>query len=146
MGLISIHSDEFADIVTAYLLDMLRDEENLPANADFRKLVKIMKDKGVKPHLYNSFITMGSTTRVNYKRIKQSLLDDDKDSKILITKGTTDYIKEDQDFDRELCKQVFRKIKEVRFKHPSKVLTEERIDKIIDYCVQQKKKKEENNG
>jgi hypothetical protein len=49
----------------------------------------------------------------------------------------------ESDFDRDLCKRIFRKVKEVRFK-TSKPITEERLDKIIDYCI--KEKEEQNNG
>lgn len=47
-----------------------------------------------------------------------------------------------QEFDRDLCKRIFRKVKEVRFK-TSMPITEEKLDKIIDYCI---KEKEEQNG
>ncbi|NIU01252.1 MAG: hypothetical protein GWN01_10095, partial [Nitrosopumilaceae archaeon] len=48
-----------------------------------------------------------------------------------------------EEFDRELCKRIFRKVKEVRFK-TSKPITEERLNKIIDYCI--KEQEENKNG
>lgn len=138
MSNISVHPDEFADIVVAYLLDIIRDDDMMPDNERFQTFMKIMEARGLKLASYSAFIDMGTDTRIKYKRIKPAL-ESKGTVRIEITKGETPYINED--FDRELCKQVFRKIKEVRYKHPSKVLTEDRIDKIIDYCVQQKKEK-----
>ena len=147
MADIKIHPDEFADIMAAYLLDMLRDDANLPDNGEFKKLISFLTDKGVKSVLYNHFINSESTTRIKYKRVKDGLLGEGGQvTRIIVTKGDTDYIKEDEAFDRDLCKQIFRTIKEVRMKHPSKILREDRIDKIIDYCIEQKKKREEHNG
>lgn len=149
MGTISLHPDEFADIAMAYLYDMLRDEQNMPENEEFQELIGKMKNTGIKTYLYNYFISRHTDTRVKYKIVKKSLLGDGgAEGRIIVNKGTTDHINEEYEFDRELCKQIFRKVKEVRFKHPSKVLTEERIDKIIDYCVEQKKKRmeEQQNG
>ena len=140
MSIIKIHPDEFADIVTAYLLDMMRDDENLPDNDDFKKLIETLHDKGAKSPIYHNFISMNGMTRIKYKRIKNALMGEG-ETKIIVTKGDTEYINEE--FDRELCKQIFRTIKEVRFKHPSKILREDRIDKIIDYCIEQKKQQEE---
>jgi len=147
MSAIKIHPDEFADIVTAYLLDMLRDEANLPDNDDFKSLVKSLKEKGVKTPVYHNFISMNGMTRIKYKRVKKALLGEGEgETRIIVTTGDTQYINEDT-FDRELCKKIFRTIKEVRMKHPSKILREDRLDKIIDYCVQQKKnQQEEHNG
>jgi hypothetical protein len=143
MSTIKIHPDEFADVMMAYLYDMLRDEENLPNNEDFKYLVDQLDKKGIRPLLYNHYLGMNSHTRIRYKMVKKALMGDgDINSKIAITKGNTDYINEEE-FDRDLCKHIFRTIKDYRFKHPSKVLTEERIDKIIDYCVTQKMKQQE---
>ena len=149
MAIINVHPDEFADIVMAYLLDMIRDEEMRPDNERFEKFIELMDARGMKALTYSAYLNMNTDTRIKYKRMKKAIDGDGKDStRIVITKGETDYIQEEQDFDRELCKQIFRKIKEVRFKHPSKVLTEDRIDKIIDYCIEQKKKnqEEQDNG
>lgn len=41
-------------------------------------------------------------------------------------------------FDRELCKRIYRKIKECRYKKRTGIITEEDIDKIIDYCLKEK--------
>lgn len=44
----------------------------------------------------------------------------------------------DAPFDRDLCKRVFRKIKEVRYTKRTGIIKEEDVDKIIDYCIREK--------
>lgn len=146
--IINVHSDEFADLVMAYLLDMVRHENMRPDNERFQKFIKVMDGRGLKQAAYGAFLEMDTNTRIKYKWMKPSIDGKGKGgTRLEISTGETKYIKEeDTEFDRELCKQIFRMIKEVRFKHPSKVLNEDRIDKIIDYCVEQKKKREEQNG
>ena len=142
MAIISVHPDEFADLVMAYLLDMTRDDSMLPDNPRFKKFIKIMGDRGMKTMSYEAFLEMNTDTRIKYKRMKDSITADGKNgTKIVISKGETEYVKEEV-FDRELCKQIFRKVKDVRFRK-SIAITEERLDKIIDFCVEQKGKHKE---
>lgn len=144
MPSITVNTEEFADIVVAYLLEMLRDETKVPDNTRLKEVLNLMSQTGLKSSLYESFITMDMDTRTKYKVIKDAIHDKGS-SNILINVGTVD--SKSVEFDRELCKQIFRTIKEVRFKQPSKILREDRIDKIIDYCIEQKKKHtEEQNG
>lgn len=145
MPIINVHSDEFADLVMAYLLDMVRHEEMRPDNERFTQFIEQMEARGLKNASYSAFLDMNTNTRIKYKRLKPSLIGEGS-ARVEISSGDTSYINEEEEFDRELCKQIFRKIKEVRFKHPSKVLHEGRIDKIIDYCVEQKKQQKENNN
>jgi len=149
MSIVNVHPDEFADLVIAYLLDMVRDEEMHPDNDRFKEFISKMDKVGLKTYAYRAFLDMETTTRIKYKRMKDSITADGDGggTRIIISKGQTDYINEEEvPFDRELCKKIFRTIKEVRFKHPSKVLREDRIDKIIDHCIKQKKQQEEQNG
>lgn len=145
MSTINIHPDEFGDIIIIYLLDMIRNDDMLPDNERFKELIDIMDGRGLKQIVYKSFLEMDTTTRIKYRRIKSSISGDGNGvARILISKGDTDYITEESlTFDRDLCKQIFRTIKNYRFKNPSKILRENRIDEIIDYCIEQKKKREE---
>ena len=146
MPIINTKSDEFADLVMAYLMDMARDPDNLPDNDRFKEFIKIFDARGLETICYGKYLKMSSETRIKYKRMKPSVIKDGASAsttRIQISQGDTPNINEENEFDRELCKKIFRKIKEVRFKHPSKVLTEDRIDKIIDYCVEQHKKQQE---
>lgn len=139
--IIDVKPDEFADLVMAYILDMIRHEEHLPDNDRFKDFINKMESKGMKQEVYRSFINMNTETRIKFKRIKKYLHSEGEGvARIEIGSGATPYVNEE--FDRELCKKIFKKIKEVRWQHPSKVLTEDRIDKIIDYCIE----KEKNNG
>jgi hypothetical protein len=138
--IINVKPDEFADIVIAYLNDMTHDKNALPDNERFRDFIKSLP--ALKTQSYKHFLDMNSDTRIKYKFMKKSVHGDggSSSSRIEISNGSTDYINED--FDRELCKKIFRKVKDVRWNEPSKPITEERLDKIIDYCIE----KEKNNG
>ena len=86
------------------------------------------------------------TTKRIGKKERNTVLDKTLKSLGKVAKRTVG-IKESEeiqsDFDRDLCKRIFRKVKEVRYK-TSMPITEERLDKIIDYCIREKEEK--NNG
>ncbi len=142
--MININSEEFADIVVSYILDMSRDDSILPDNERFRKFITIMKDRGIKTEAFNVFVDMDAETRSKYRQIKSSIDGISDYVDVRITRYTTHGMtRESVRFDRELCKKIFRTIKEVRFNNPSKVLNETRIDKIIDYCIKQKEEQKD---
>lgn len=138
-----IHVDpyEFADIILNFLLEAVRDEEFLEGNPRFKDIVEHLNKKGFKTKLLQKYLMMDVKTRIKYKRIKDVFSGG---STVRINIGQDKQIKEENEneFDRELCKRIFRKVKEVRFK-TSKPITEERLNKIIDYCI---KEQEEQNG
>lgn len=137
--IINVKPDEFADLVMAYLLEMMRHDELMPDNDRFKDFIDKMNGKGMKQEAYRNYIEMNADTRIKFRRVKDYLFEEGHGTaRIEIGSGVTPYVNEE--FDRELCKKIFRTIKEVRFKRPEKVLTEERIDKIIDYCIEQKEK------
>lgn len=138
MSQIHVLPDEFADLVIAFLLEAIRDDEVVANNERFRELVHWLEKRGAKTQLLQDYLEMDAETRVKYKRIKNTFKGGES-SRINI--GQDKQLKED--FDRELCKRIFRKVKEVRFK-TSKPITEERLNKIIDYCI--KEQEEQNNG
>lgn len=162
MSQIHLTPDEFADLAMAFLLDAIRNEELLEDNEEFRLFLKSMDNKGMKSELMKRYLRMDGESRLRYKKI-QDVFRGGNSSKINIEQDTslrdngettTDKIidvakkliglkRTNEDFDRELCKRIFRKVKEVRFK-TSKPITEERLDKIIDYCINERE--EQNNG
>ena len=116
MSSITVEPEEFADIIIAYLFDMLRDEDKIPDNERIQKVMDIMKKTGLKTHLYQAFISMDTDTRVKYKRVKGAIHGEGNSNTLIkVLNGDKERIVDsvEQDFDRELCKQVFRKIKEV---------------------------------
>jgi len=136
-GQIHVSPNEFADIVMAFLLDMIRNESNELNNERLEDFLHFLESTGGKMKLTQKFLRMNSETRIKYKRIKDSFYEG-RTSRINISE--TDKIQEESEFDRELCKRIFRKVKEVRFK-TSKPITEERLNKIIDYCIKEKEEK-----
>ncbi len=161
MSQIRLDPDEFADIIMAFLLDALRDDDMLKNNERFREFIHMADSKGMKSELTRKFFDMNAEQRLKYKLIKDvfrggqsSKLNIEQDTSLKHT--TVDKVvdvakklvglkrkRANEDFDRELCKRIFRKVKEVIFK-TSKPITEERLDKIIDYCINEQE--EQNNG
>lgn len=150
MNQITVSSSEFYDVIIALILDMIKYDNITTDNERWNEFIEYA-DRQLSHVVRRNYIEMNGNERIKFKILKKAL-ESNKESKInIVRKSVTNLSEEDaneddNEFDRELCKQIFRKIKEVRFKHPSKVLTEERIDKIIDYCVEQKKQQEEQNG
>ena len=167
MSQIQVDPEEFADIVLIFLQDSMR-EGLLPENERFTKFIGQLEKKGFKTHLLQHYLDMSSQTRVKYKRIKQTFAGGDS-SKINIIHqsfdpnaalknnpkdgivkktiktlkrsiGLKEEILMESDFDRDLCKRIFRKVKEVRFKS-SMPITDEKLNKIIDYCILEKENK-----
>ncbi len=164
MSQIHVEADEFADIVMLFLQESMR-EDMIKGNPRYDSFIDKLEKKGFKTILLNNYLKMDADTRVKYKRIKdvfdggaKSIIYIEKEDKLKsketdgIVKKTIKTLKKSiglkeetqpQEFDRELCKRIFRKVKEVRFK-TSMPITEERFNKIIDYCI--KEKEEQNNG
>lgn len=162
MSQIHLEPDEFADLAMAFLLDAIRDETLLKDNEEFRAFLKSMDNKGMKSELMKRYLHMNGESRLRYKKIQDvfrggnsSKINIEQDRSLEDSKETvTDKIvgvakkalglkRANEDFDRDLCKRIFRKVKEVRF-NTSKPITEERLDKIIDYCINERE--EQNNG
>jgi len=160
MSQVHVKPDEFADLVMLFLLESIRDDNLLGGNEQFREFVHKIDQRGLKNELMKQYLSMNGEQRLRYRKLKPvfeggssvkiNILQD----KSLSGKDTTvvdkviDYAKKsigvkNEEFDRELCKRVFRKVKEVRFK-TSKPITEERLDKIIDYCINEQE--EQQNG
>lgn len=134
--IVDVHPDEFADIVMAYLFDMLRNKSDRPNNPRFDEFLDKMDGRGMRTLLYKEYLLFAADTRIKYNRMKSSST-----NRIEISSGVTPYLREE--FDRELFKKIFRKANEIRFKS-CKVITEERLDKIIDYCLE--RQEEQQNG
>ena len=153
MANITITADEYADILLISLLDALREDTPLEQNPRFKEFVELLKKRSFKPFLFTAYLETDTTNRVKYKMMKKSLASSST-TRITIT-GAADTEEEvlsikqklkklvglseqmDAQFDRDLCKQIFRKVKDVRYKS-GKPITEERLDKIIDFCINEK--------
>lgn len=141
MSQIHVDPEEFADIVLNFLLEGLRNKgEFLEGNERWDEFMTYLDGHGGKPRLMLDFLHMDAETRVKYKRIQKVFTGGDS---VRINIGQDTKLQESGEFDRELCKRIFRKVKEVRFKK-SMPITEERLDKIIDYCINEQE--ERRNG
>lgn len=149
MSNITVTSDEFGDLIQILLLDAVRGDISLEKNERFAELSKLLEKRSAKPMLFNNYLEMDTHTRVQYKRLKKSLEEGtnaritiigEKKEEETITKklkklvGLGEQI--DANFDRELCKKVFKRVKDYRFK-AMKPVTEKRLDRIIDMCIQE---------
>lgn len=136
MSQIRVTPEEFADLAIVFLMENLKSDDPIVDNERWNSLVELMEDRGVKPAVMKSYLKMDADTRVKYKRIK-NVFDGGESAKINIAgskEGKPDSIA--TDINKKFIKKVFKKIKEVRYR-TSMPMTEERVDKIIDYVAKQ---------
>ena len=75
MSSISVSPEQFQDVLTAYLLDLLVNE-NPTDNVEFDVVLKKMKNAGLKSNLLTMFLDMPGQSRILYKMIKPVLMKD----------------------------------------------------------------------
>lgn len=73
MTTLNLTPEGYSDLVVSFLLDkLLHPDEVAAEDEDFNKLAEKMKNMGLKPHLTKHYINMNSTSRMNYRRIKDA--------------------------------------------------------------------------
>lgn len=148
MSQVSLTKEEFLDYIMILMLESIRNESKYSTdNESWNTFIQVLKDRGLKAQLLTRFLDMDANSRMKYKRTSQLFEGTTKNElKMYINVDKT--VKESQEIqqvDRELCKSIYRKVQEVRFK-TSMPITDEKLDRIIDYCIEQKKKREEQNN
>lgn len=107
MATIVITGDEFGDFTISFLLDAMINDEILPDNEAFQRVVKNMERKGMKAVLLQEFLRFKSQQRIQYKRIKPSFEEGNKGSNI-INITNTGFVKEDIEIKETLQKEQVR--------------------------------------
>lgn len=136
MSAFSTDPSEFMDIIICMLLDAVKHGDEFEMNDRWTKLINQGKLLGIKTIVYFIYLTTDVNARIKYKMLASALR---------AKKGCYIHIRATEDepefetlapaksVNKDLVKKIFKKVKEVRFK-TSMPITEERLDKIIDYC------------
>lgn len=137
MAGIRVSPDEFADIVVAFLLDnIMHPDEVLPGNIEFDYITDKMKMAGMKAPLMSYYIDTSSITRGKYKMIRDSFIDENKQSSIVIS-GEIMKVPDEKTTIKNIVKQTLRVIKAHKMRRNNGMpLNEEIVDKIIDKILE----------
>ena len=130
MAAIKINPDEFVDIMVAFLLDKMMEEDVvLPGNEQFDELIDLMTRLGIKPFLLKHYIRSSPVLRNKYKVIRKSFIDRSHRSSIDIA-GTADDKKKSSLAGK--IKKIIKLVNNSKTRNLGVPLTEEKIDVIID--------------
>jgi hypothetical protein len=72
---VNLTPEEFSNFVASYLLDCLLHIDEINMSDDFREIVDVLDNKGMKSFLLMKYLKMDSNERLNYKRIRKSVTD-----------------------------------------------------------------------
>ena len=88
MSKINVSTDEFANIVVAFLLDkLLHPSEIVPTNEEFDTLSGKMYGKGLRALFMQYYLGLHASMRVKYKRLKKVLSGEADAAQIHISKA-----------------------------------------------------------
>ena len=71
---VDLTPEEWGDFVAIFLLDSMVHEDILYDNEEFRKLVDNLAGKGAKSVLLKYYLDLPSNQRVDYRRVRDSLI------------------------------------------------------------------------
>lgn len=143
MSKITVSPEEFADIVVCFLYDQLRNEDGmLPNNEEWQAFSKLLKQKGVGPISMQYYTGLNTGIRMEYKRIKDMFHKSITGNSTIIIRGPQEPIQkspEKKSKVKDIVKKVVRLLKNER-KRTGWPINEEKMDKIIEYVVEQEEK------
>jgi len=74
MAKIDLNNDSLGDWVISFLLDCLLNPDEIKfKNDDFNDFIDLLDNRGFQPHLLKYYLGTNSSTRMNYKRIRNVL-------------------------------------------------------------------------
>lgn len=139
MAGIKVTTNEYADIVIAFLLDaMMESDKVLPDNHEFHYIIKKMQKGGLKAPLMSYYLDTSSITRGKYKVVRKSFTGESPVNNIYITQSPDDDSSSDRkETIRNIVKQTLRIIKSHKLQRNSGMpLNEKTVDKIIDKVLE----------
>lgn len=144
MSTVNLTPEEVPDFVVAFLMDNFKNEELLRENPLWAKYMDNLKAKGVEAQTVQYYLHMDSETRLKYKRISKVFDGKVQSAKIQIQPNESEDKKRRKKNSklRQIIKTVFKIVKEERYR-TSMPITEQKMDKIIDYVVKQEEDTEE---
>lgn len=86
MGQIIVSPEDFQDVLTAYLLELLI-HGNPTNNELFSEIVEKMRKAGLKANLLTMFLDMNAQNRVLYKMIRNPLMKESSSRSVITVSG-----------------------------------------------------------
>ena len=72
---INVTPEEFSNVIISYLLDCILHKDEINMSEEFEEVVDILDMKGSKAFLLMKYLRMDANERMNYKKIRKSLID-----------------------------------------------------------------------
>lgn len=140
MSAFTTKPSEFLDICICMLMDAVRHKNEFVTNDKWQSFLREGMLLGIKSVIYPLYLKTDPDARIRYKMLAKTLRGDG-GCYIHITSEEGDEpepLPSSKVVNKDLIKKIFKKVKDVRFK-TSMPITEERLNKIIDYVVQKEK-------
>jgi len=83
MAKVNLKPEEWGDFIVIFLLDAIIHDNILDDNENFRKLINNLEKKGAKPIFLKYYLDLPASLRVDYKRVRNSIIGKDTSSAIL---------------------------------------------------------------
>ena len=155
MATIVINGEEYGDITISFLLDAMVNDNILPENEAFQRIIKDMEQKGMKSRLLKEFLQFKAGQRIKYKRIKPAFEKGSRSGSI-INIDNKGVVKEDVEIkdtlQKEQVRETVEKILSLLKKRRRKTglpVSRKNTDKIIEMVLSQETyltEGEENDG
>ena len=147
MSQINLTPDEVPDFIVAFLMDNFKNDKLLEENPLWAKYVENLKAKGIEAHTVKYYLAMDSQTRLKYKRIAKVFSGEIDSAKIVIQPNAAETAKRKKKHGKlkNIIKKVFKIVKEERYR-TSMPITEQKMDKIIDYVMKHEDDMEDNDN
>ncbi len=144
MGKIVVDPTEFFDIIIILLYDLLKNKDtSVIKNDDANNMLEVFKKKGLYTHFMRYYL-QHNTQRILYRRIKNIFFKSDiEDSIIRIFPQFLDNVDENKKSDefyniKDSVRKCMTEMKNVKKNNPNKIITEEKLDKIITKILEEK--------
>ncbi len=140
MAAINIGKDEYADIVIAFLLDNLMNEEVIPNNERFDAVMDIMKKGGMKSHFLHYYLNTDPMVRGRYKLIKPAFTNKASGNYTINIKKDKSIKSSDKKKSDSLTKTVVKKALRLIKSHKKRygnLITEDVIDRLVEKAIEE---------
>lgn len=144
MSAFTTNASEYLDICICMLMDAVKKGEEFDTNERWTKFINKGLLLGLKTIIYPIYLTTDVNARIKYKLLSPALRGEDGCYIHIKSSGVKDEeVLPPKKVNKDIVRKIFKKVKQVRMK-TSMPITEEKLDKIIDYVEQ--KHWEEQNG
>jgi len=136
MASIKVDVNEFADIVSLFILDYIMSDNMIIDNDKWETFIDHTRDRGLKTELVKYYISTSGTSKNKYKEIKRIFTKEGKGKKATIN-ITNEYKEKPKEKGKlkSLLKKTVKLIKSHKYRHYGMPLNEDTIDKILDHVL-----------